>query len=83
MWSTMKDKLIVVEHPSGWNPAFNLYILYIYTYNFFSPYLYHSEMITGIQWNLSKRTLRERDTVLNTSPQRTKTNPQIYPSLSI
>ena len=37
----------------------------------------------NIQWNLSKRTLRERDTVLNTSPQRTKPNPQIYPSLSI
>ena len=36
-----------------------------------------------LQWNLSKRTLRERDTVLNTSPQRTKPNPQIYPSLSI
>ena len=42
-----------------------------------------TSLIMSIQWNLSKRTLRERDTVLNTSPQRTKPNPQIYPSLSI
>ena len=38
-------------------------------------------LLRDIQWNLSKRTLRERDTVLNTSPQWTKPNPQIYPSL--
>ena len=32
-----------------------------------------------LQWNLSKRTLRERDTVLNTSPQWTKPNPKFIP----
>ena len=49
----------------------------------YSPFQYSDHGGVDIQWNLSKRTLRERDTVLNTSPQRTKPNPQIYPSLSI